>query len=73
MSSVFKIVRPEDLYVWDVIVGIGLPGGEAFEIFDEPVTVTGRGRNLIFGSCGGHARNFLHFPETRFLERIDVS
>lgn len=73
MSQVFKIVSPEDLYAWDVIVGISLPGGEAFEIFDEPVTVTGRGHDLIFGSCGGHARTFLHFPETRFLERIDVS
>lgn len=73
MSQVFKIVKPEDLHAWDVIVGISLAGGDAFEIFDESVTITGRGHNLIFGSCNGRARDFLFFPTTRFLARIDVS
>lgn len=72
MSTYFKIVDSEDLQAWDVIVGMSLPDGKAFEIFDEPVTVTGRGHNLIFGSCNGWARNFLFFSETRFLERIDA-
>lgn len=73
MSMYFKIVNPEDLHAWDVIVGMKVPFTEAFTIFDEPVTVTARDDNAVYGSCNGRARDFRSFPTTRFLARIDVS